>query len=307
MLEHRSIDQKERLREANKVTWWGLFLNIVLTAFKFFAGIVGKSQAMIADAVHSLSDLLSDIVTFIGVNLGAKPSDKDHRYGHGKIETLSLAVIGLILLAVAIRICWSGMVNAVEIVNGKITEAPSMIALLAAVLSILGKEILYQYTMRTAKKVNSAVLVANAWHHRSDAFSSIGVLIGIAGAMFLGPSWRILDPVAAIVVSIIIGKVAVQMIWNASAELLERALPPKTEEKILQIASGVNKLSTPHHLKTRRIGPCIAIDMDICVAPEISVKEAHDLVIEVENALRNAFGEETQITIHIEPEGGSDE
>ena len=307
MIEHRAITNKERLREANKVTWWGLIINILLTGFKFFAGFIGKSQALIADAVHSLSDLLGDIVVFIGLNMGAKPSDKNHRYGHGKIETLSSAIIGVILLIVGVRICWNGIEEIISFSKGNYTEAPTSIALIAAILSIFSKEILYQYTIRTAKKLKSEILVVNAWHHRSDGLSSIAVLIGIAGAMFFGPSWRILDPAAAMAVSILIGKVAADMIWKACAELIERALPPEMEEKILQIASDINKLSTPHHLKTRRIGSNIAIEMDICVVPEMTVQEAHHLAGEVEKALRTAFGENTLITIHIEPEGGSDE
>ena len=276
-------------------------MNFLLMAFKFVAGILGQSSALVADAVHSLSDFATDIVVIVFVRISGKPEDEDHRYGHGKYETLATAIIGLALFAVGIGLLVGGATKVTDVINGEILPAPSMIALIAAAVSILSKEVLYRYTVRVGKNLNSQAVIANAWHHRSDAFSSIGTLIGVGGAMFLGEKWRILDPIAAIVVSAFIIKVAIDLIKPCIDELLERSLPAETEKQILDIIAAFPEVSSPHHLRTRRIGNHIAIEVHIRMDGQTSLEDAHTVATNVEKRLKEEFGPDTHIGIHMEP------
>ena len=284
-----------------RVTWIGSLVNFLLMAFKFVAGIVGHSSALVADAVHSLSDFATDIVVIVFVRISGKPEDEDHRYGHGKYETLATAIIGLALFAVGIGLLVGGATKVADVINGAILPAPSMVALIAAAVSIVSKEILYRYTVRVGKNLNSQAVVANAWHHRSDAFSSIGTLVGVGGAIFLGEKWRILDPIAAIVVSTFIIKVAIDLIKPCIDELLERSLPAETEKQILDIITSFPEVSSPHHLRTRRIGNHIAIEVHIRMDGQTSLEEAHTTATKVEKRLKEEFGPDTHIGIHMEP------
>lgn len=293
--------QSNREKEIFRVTWTGSIVNFALLVFKFVAGIVGRSAAMVADAVHSLSDFVTDIIVVAFVRISGKPEDEGHDYGHGKYETLATAIIGLILFFVGIGIMFNGAKSVFDTINGKPLAAPSILALTVAALSILLKELLYRYTIHKAKGLNSQAMIANAWHHRSDAFSSIGTFIGIGGAICLGEQWRILDPLAAIVVSIFIMRVAVQLLKPCVDELLERSLPAETENIILEIIRSFPEVSEPHHLRTRRIGNRLAIEVHIRMNGNTPLAEAHSLASEVEKRLKYEFGKDTHIGIHMEP------
>ena len=291
----------KREKEIYKVTIVGSVVNFMLLVFKFVAGILGNSAAMVADAVHSLSDFVTDVIVVVFVRISGKPEDKCHAYGHGKFETLATAVIGIILFFVGLGMFYSAATTIVDVVEGKTLEAPGMLALVAAVLSVLLKELLYRYTVYKGKNLDSQVVIANAWHHRSDAFSSIGTLVGISGAVFLGKSWRILDPIAAVVVSFFVIKVAIQLLKPCLDELLEKSLPAEVENKIIDIILSFPNVSSPHHLRTRRIGNLMAIEVHIRMDGETSLNESHDTATQIEQRLRQEFGDKTHIGIHMEP------
>lgn len=295
------ISEQERTKVIYKVTWVGFAVNFILSACKLIAGIYGKSAAMVADAVHSLSDFLTDLVVIVFVHLSAKPKDSDHDYGHGKYETLATVIIAVALLIVAGGIFYKAIVAIVQVWEGKVIPRPKSIALIAAGVSIVTKELLYWYTNFYAQRVNSLSLRANAWHHRSDALSSIGTLIGIGGAFFLGEKWRVLDPIAAIVVAILIIKVGYDLLKPAINELLEHSLSDEEEQEIEHIAMSDPRLSDLHNLKTRRIGNVIAIEMHVRVDPTMSIAEAHSITKEMEKNLKTRYGNATQVIIHVEP------
>lgn len=295
------MTEQERVKGIYRVTIVGSVVNLLLVVFKFVAGLLGSSSAMIADAVHSLSDFVTDIVVIVFVNISGKPEDEDHRYGHGKYETLATVIIALALFAVGVGILVDGAKDVAAVVNGAVLPAPSMIALIAAALSIVAKELLYRYTAHVGRKLDSQAVVANGWHHRSDAFSSIGVLVGIGGAMLLGEKWRVLDPLAAIVVSAFIIKVAVDLIKPCLDELLERSLPAEVEQEIEQIILSEEGVTSPHHLRTRRIGNRYAIEVHIRMDGNLTLSEAHRITTAVEQKLKSRYGSATHVGIHTEP------
>lgn len=284
-----------------RVTIAGSIVNFFLTTFKLIAGVVGHSSAMIADAVHSLSDFITDIIVIVFVRISSKPADRSHGYGHGKYETLATAIIGCVLLGVSVGILIEGIKKIIEVFNGGTIEAPGMIALVAAAISIIFKEAVYRYTIYKGKSLHSQAVIANAWHHRSDAFSSIGTLLGIGGAIFLGEKWRILDPVAAIIVSIFIAKVAFDILIRSLEELLEHSLPKDIEDEIIDIILSVEGVTAPHHLRTRRIGNNLAIEVHIRMDGDITLSRAHQMTSVVEWMLKERFGKETHVNIHTEP------
>ena len=292
----------DRTAKVTFVTLVGSVVNIILTVFKIFAGVLGRSTAMIADGIHSLSDLLSDIVVIVFVKISAKGRDKDHDYGHGKFETFATLIISLMLIVVAVNLMSGGINKIRQILDGGEVSSPGMIALWAAVASIVMKEILYRYTIIQGRALNSPMMIANAWHHRSDAFSSVGSLLGIAGAIFLGDKFVILDPITGCVISIFILVMAVKMSVPAIKELLDVSLPDDVEEKIEATAKSVKGVVDLHELKTRREGPGIIMEGHLVLDSEISLKEAHDISKKVEESLRKEFGPETQISLHLEPE-----
>jgi len=297
-----TLEAKERNKKAQNITIKGLILNFILIILKLFAGFYGKSAAMLADAVHSISDIFSDFVVMSGMYLGAKPKDKNHHYGHGKIETLSTSILALFLFGAALYIFWSGFLQITNHINGAELEIPKKIALYMALISIIAKEIIYRYTLKVGKEINSKVLIANAWHHRSDALTSIGTFIGIGAAVLLGGKWAVLDPVAALIVSLFIFRLAYILLKDSIKELVETALPKHIEQEILQITMSVEGVITPHNLKTRNIGSVIAIDMHFYVVPDLNITEAHEISRLVENNLKKRFGNETIISLHIEPQ-----
>ena len=274
---------------------------MVLLVFKFVAGIMGHSAAMVADAIHSLSDFVTDVIVIFFVHISGKPQDKSHDYGHGKYETLAMTIIGFALLAVAVGIVLGGATKIAAWAGGAQLRAPGMLALWAALLSIVLKEATFRYSMAEARKLHSQAVEANAWHHRSDALSSIGTAVGIGGAIFLGQRWTVLDPIASVLVGLFIIKVAVFLLRDGIGDLMEHSLPDEVENEILQLAASVQGVAEPHDLRTRRIGNHYAIELHILMDGNMPLREAHDKASEVEDLLRSHYGEDTHIAVHVEP------
>ncbi len=291
----------DRQKETYRVTIAGSIINILLLAFKFAAGILGHSAAMIADAIHSLTDFVTDAIVLVFVRLGSKPTDRDHDYGHGKYETLASAIIGVSLLVVGMMICYSGVTKTYHAMCGEPLQQPGFIALAAAVASVVLKEWAYRFTVRVGRRCHSEAVVANAWHHRSDALSSVGTTVGIGGAIILGEKWAVLDPLTAIVVSFFIMKAAWSVLSKAVDELTDGSLPKETEDEIESIVSEDNEVSVVHNLCTRRIGNRIAIEMHVRMPGETSLYVAHRHATEIEQRLKQRFGADTHISVHLEP------
>ena len=296
----------EREKAIYQVTWAGSFVNFLLVVFKFIAGILGHSAAMIADAVHLLSDFATDIVVLIFTRISNKPQDKSHDYGHGKYETLATAIIGIVLFAVGAGICWNGLRAIQTVWQGGRLPAPGMLAFAGAIISIVSKELIYRYTIHVGRRINSSAVIANAWHHRSDAFSSIGTAIGIEGAILLGESWSVLDPMAAVVVSFFIMKVSVQLLKPCVDELTEKSLPDEIEKEICLITENTPGVSAIHNLRTRRIGNHYAIEMHVRMDGHLTLYEAHAKASVIENKLKEKYGNETHVGIHVEPVKSAD-
>ena len=290
-----------REKEIYRVTLVGGVANLLLVGFKFVAGTVGHSGAMLADAVHSLSDFITDIVVLAMVGISAKPVDRSHDYGHGKFETVATLFIGLALAAAAVGIVVSGAGKLAAWLQGEDLPSPGKIALWGALASIAIKEILFQYTSRKGKKLQSQAVIANAWHHRSDALSSIGAAIGIAGAILLGDRWTVLDPLASIVVGAMLVKVAWDLLGPSIGELTEQSLPDDTEREILDLVESVGGVSDPHNLRTRRIGNHIAAEVHIRLDGDMPLLEAHEKASTIERLFRERFGKDAHIIIHMEP------
>lgn len=301
MNETEQISDIDREKKAARVTWVGFFTNLILSAAKIVAGVVGRSSAMVADGIHSLSDFVTDFIVIIFIKISSKNEDSDHPYGHGKFETFATMLISFALFIVAIGIFYSGSVKIYEVLNGRTIDRPTYLALIMAAVSIVVKERLYWYTIIIGRKIESPAVIANGWHHRSDAFSSIGTLIGISGAMFLGERWRILDPITSVIVGIFIIGVAYKLARPSIQELLEMSLPQEIEQNIEQKIQATPGVITFHHLRTRKNGNAFIIDMHIKVDARSSIVEAHDIATHVENNLKAAFGKHTQVNVHIEP------
>jgi len=296
-----NISDKQRERGIYRVTITGSMVNIMLLAFKFVAGIVGNSAAMIADAVHTLSDFITDVIVIVFVRISNKPKDKDHDYGHGKFETFATMLIGIILLIIGVGIACNGATTVFSVINGATLPEPGMIALAAAIITIVSKEILYWYTIIFARKLKSDVLKANAWHHRSDGLTSIATTIGIGGAIFLGDKWTILDPLAALFVSFFIIAMAVKLLIPCVGELMERSLPDDVENEIAALVESFEGVSDLHNLRTRKIGNNCAIEFHIRMSGNTSLTQAHDMVTEIEYRLKEHYGHGTHVIIHTEP------
>lgn len=293
--------KESRSYQANRVTWIGFFGNLALTLFKLLAGIAGRSAAMVADAVHSVSDFGTDLVVVGSLKVASRPRDGNHKYGHGKVETLATAFIGGVLFVVGLGIFGSGVKNVIEHYTIAPLERPGMIAFYAALASIAIKEILFRYTLQVGQRINSQVVIANAWHHRSDVYSSLGTVAGIGGAIFLGDRWVILDPLAAMAVSFFIFRIAFSITRESLLELIETSLPGKKEKEIIELARNVKGVFNPHDLKTRKIGNNIAIDLHIEVESTLNIEDAHHITVKLEEKIRQMYGEETFISVHTEP------
>lgn len=294
-------DAALREKRIYQVTLTGSVGNLLLLVFKFVAGFVGHSAAMLADAVHSLSDFVTDIIVLLFVRISNKPQDKGHDYGHGKYETLATALIGLILFFVGLGILWNGASSIWRFIQGAPLQEPGMLALVAALLSIVVKEILYQCTARVGRKFQSQAVVANAWHHRSDALSSIGTAVGIGGAILLGDNWRVLDPIAAVIVSLFIIKVAYELVVPCTGELMDKSLPDETEQAIEQTLLSFPGVSEPHNLRTRRIGNNCSVEVHIRMDGKLTLTQSHDITRLMETRLKELLGQGAFITIHVEP------
>lgn len=284
-----------------RVTLYGGIVNVLLLGFKFAAGITGHSAAMVADAVHSLSDLVTDVVVLVFVHVSGRPSDRTHNYGHGKYETLALTAIGATLLVVSAGIVYGGLTKILSWAHGARLDVPGTVALWAAVASILLKEGIFRYTLAEARQHHSPALEANAWHHRSDALSSVGTALGIGAAVLLGSEWAVLDPIASVIVGLFITKVALRLLAGGVGDLMEHSLPADVQEEILRLVASVPGISEPHDLHTRRIGSIYAIELHVLVDGDVPLREAHGMASEAETLLRNRYGAGTHIVIHVEP------
>lgn len=292
----------ERDKKVYRVTILGSVVNLLLLVFKFVAGVLGHSAAMIADAVHSLSDFVTDLIVIVFVKISSKPEDADHAYGHGKYETLASCIIGLALIVVGVMMGYNATVKIVDVVrNGTELASPGIIALAAAVLSIVLKEWMFRITRKVAREVDSPAVEANAWHHRSDALSSVGTAIGIGGAVLLGSKWAVLDPIAALVVSVFIVVQAAKILSDAIGQLMEKSLPRDVEQRICEIVYEEEGTSDIHHLRTRKIGSQISIELHVRMNGSLTLREVHGKSIAIEKRLRAAFGDSTYINLHVEP------
>jgi len=290
------LNNDQRKKEMDKATWWGLIVNLLLSIGKLLVGYTGHSQALTADGLHSLSDLLSDGMVLLATRHSNVDADADHPYGHARYETFATIALAILLAAVGIGIGIDAVSHLVDYQN---LVSPSGLTLVIAALSILSKEILYQYTMRVAKQVKSKLLEANAWHHRSDAMSSIIVFIGIAGAMW---GYPLLDPIAAIIVAVMICKIGWELGLQSFQELVDTGLEPETLSEMKETILSVDGVNQMHMLRTRRMGNSVLADVHILVSPKLSVSEGHQISEAVEIALIKQFNEINDITVHIDPE-----
>jgi len=290
-----------RVSQATRITFLGLIVNIFLVLFKILSGFLGHSAAIIADAIHSFSDLSTDLATLWGVKVASQPADRCHHYGHGKIETMVSLSVSLVLFWVGGKILWDGGQNILLALQGQILARPGWIAVVAAALSIVFKEWIYRKTLTIGRAIKSDAVIANAWHHRSDALSSAAVMLGILGAILLGERWHVLDPLAAVAVSFFIFKAGAEIFFKSSSELVEASLGPETEEEILALIRDIPGAAEPHNLKTRRIGHEIAIEIHVRVHPSLNIIEAHRISSDIEKKIKDRFGAGTFISVHVEP------
>ena len=293
--------KENREKAIRRVTVLGAAVNTMLTAIKILAGIFGRSAAMVADGVHSLSDLLSDFVVLVFTHISSTGRDKGHSFGHGKFETLATSLVSLLLIVVGAKMMASGIESIIAVFSGEVLPRPGYIALAAALISIVAKEIIYRMTAKVGEDYGSQVVIANAWHHRSDALSSIASLLGIGGAIVLGEKWTVLDPIVSCCISVAIIIVALKIGMPALSELLDASLPEAVEAEIVRIAESVDGVMDIHDLKTRKNGVSVIIEAHILVDASLSIVEAHDVSSRVEDALTARFGPETQVSIHVEP------
>lgn len=303
--EKHNISPDEAVKEARHVTWVGFWLNAALGVAKVVGGMFTRSSALVADGVHSFSDFLSDIIVIVMVGIARKAPDQDHQFGHGRYEALATILLSIVLMIVAGGIFYDGIERIIAVVHGEVLPRPGMAALIILFASIVSKEWLYHYTRRVGEKIHSEAVIANAWHHRSDSFSSIATLIGVGGAIFLGDSWRILDPIAAAVVSIFIFVVGVKMARPALAEMLGASLPGndvKAIEKAIMETDGVMAF---HRLRTFKSGIDNYIEVHIKVDPDITLRAAHAIATETEHNIARALGDNrVYVTTHVEPYEG---
>jgi cation diffusion facilitator family transporter len=296
---------QEVVKIARHVTWVGFWVNALLGILKVIAGVVGRSSAMVADGVHSFSDFVTDIIVIIFVGVSHKKANNNYQYGHGKYETFATMLLAAILCIIALIFFYNGAIATWDAFNGKVPPRPTMLALSMAIISIVSKEWLFRYTKRIGNSINSPAVIANAWHHRSDALSSLATAAGISGAMFLGESWRVLDPIAAMVVSLLIISVAFEIGIPAIQELLEASLPEETVAKMYNVISATPGVCTFHRFASRRNGSMMILDFHIKVDPDITVEQGHRIASDVEHRLKEHFGQGMTVNIHVEPYHGS--
>ncbi|MGD8264357.1 MAG: cation diffusion facilitator family transporter [Desulfobacterales bacterium] len=293
----KSEDTKSsRGKYVRKITWIGLLTNILLAGIKFSAGYFGRSQALVADAIHTLTDTATDIAVIAGSHFWSRPPDECHPYGHRRLETLITVFIGIMLAAAGMGIGW----QAISTLHKTPGVPPGWIALIATLISIVTKEIIYRWTATAGKRIRSPALVANAWHHRSDAISSLPVLIAVGGAM-LFPTWSFLDNVGAAVVSIFILHAAMKIIWPGISELIDAGAPGEVRKKILKIAGKCDGVHEIHKVRTRFISTAIQVDMHIVVDRSISVQEGHCIADDVKDQIISGIPDVLDVVVHVDP------
>lgn len=298
-----AMSDDRAVKVGRHVTWVGFWANILLSVFKILAGVIGRSSAMIADGIHSASDLVTDVVVLTVIGVSRRKENEQYTYGHGKYETFATFIIAVLLGFVGIGMFYDGLTGCIKSLQGEVLPRPGYIALIMAVISIAAKEWLFRYTRAAGRKIGSAALEANAWHHRSDALSSLATVVGIAGAMFLGEHWRVLDPLAAMVVSVLIVIMAVKLAVPSTHELLERSLPAETTADIEHIVAETPGVIAYHHFRSRRNGSRLIADLHIKVDPDITVDQGHEIASLVEKRLRERYGN-MLTNIHVEPYRG---
>lgn len=288
-----------REKEIYVVTGVGSLVNLGLFLFKLLAGIFGRSSAILADAFHSLTDFVTDIIVVLFVRLSSKPADATHTYGHGKFETIATVFVALSMTAVGVALFVHALDKIILVCHGETLPVPGMIAFWAAVVSILAKEILFHYTYWRGKSLDSPAVIANAWHHRSDALSSICTAVGIGGAIIIGGKWVVLDPIAAAIVSLFIVRVGIKTLKPCFDDLLERSLAPDIVKEIVESIVAVPGVGYPHHLQTRRIGPNYAIEFNMHVTDRDTLTEVCDRIEMVKDTLKQRYGHLTHVGVHI--------
>jgi cation diffusion facilitator family transporter len=291
-----SLNYSAREKQVRKVTWIGLLLNLFLSALKFLAGFFGKSQALIADAVHSLSDTTSDIAVIAGSYYWSRPPDESHPYGHRRLETVVSIFIGIMLVAAGAGIGW----EAISSLHDKHASPPGWIALAAALISIVSKEIIYRWTASVGRQLKSSSLAANAWHHRTDAISSLPVFVAVGGALIF-PSWSFLDRVGAVVVSIFILHAAFKIIWPGISELIDAGAPEEIQHNIQTCAQKNEKVIEAHAIRTRYISTSIQVDLHIVVDGSMSVREGHAIADDVRDGLIEEIPDIVDVVVHVDP------
>ncbi len=292
----QDFDDGGLISEVRRVTLIGLVINVSLTALKFAAGILGNSQAVVADAVHSLSDTVTDVAVLVGVKFWSKPPDECHPHGHRRIEFLVTIFIGLLLAAVALGLSYNALSTLSDLQNGP----PGAIAFFAAVVSIITKELLYRWTFAKGKEIKSSALIANAWHHRSDGLSSIPAAVAVAGAALV-PGLAFLDHLGAIVVSIFIFRAAVKIVRPSVEQLVDRGAPEEICRGIEQLAFATPGVSEVHAIRTRHIGSGIEVDLHVLVDAALTVEEGHEISEEVKRRLIEYVSDVVDVVVHLEP------
>jgi cation diffusion facilitator family transporter len=284
-----------RYEESDKVTIQSILWNIFLTIIKIFAGIFGKSSAMISDGLHSASDIISSVGVLIGNKIAKTPNDKEHNYGHEKAETLVSFLLSILLIIVSLKIGWGALQS---LFNLDSVQVPTALPLIVSIISIGIKEYQYRITIRIANRINSPSLKADAWHHRSDALSSIAAFIGIGGAML---GFKALDPIASIVVALFVAKVGFDILKDSTNELMDYSIDDEQEEQIRKIAEKIDGVINLGELRTRKHGAMAYVDLTICVNKDLTVLEGHELAHKIEKYIINEMKFVKGITVHVEP------
>lgn len=292
------MDKGKRARKATVISF---IINSILSIGKLIVGIVGKSGAMVADAIHSMSDLVTDVIVFISLKITQKPADDKHNYGHGKVETVATVLVSIALFIAGFSIGRDGIEDLIGVFKGESSNSPALLVVIVAAASMIIKEILFRYTIRTGKSIGSEVLIANAWHHRSDALSSLGVLIGVGAAYILGSKFSFLDSVAQIIVSLFIFRAAYKILIPNLGQLADAAIDKEEIEKIVNMLDNNKYIRDYHHLRTRHVGSLHAVDVHILVNPLLNISDAHDISSIIESEIHNLLGEDCFVSIHIEP------
>jgi len=289
-------DAAKHAREIHRVTAWGLVVNVVLSVMEFVVGVLAHSQALVADSVHCLSDTMTNVVVVIGVRYWSAPADAEHPHGHGRIETLISLFIGVTLAAVGAGLAW----RAISTLPEYHQVMPGWLAFWVAAFTVVAKEWLYQWTVRVGRRAKSSATIANAWHHRSDALSSVPVAVAVLGAR-IRPTWSFLDHIATLLVSALILHAAWRIVWPALRQLIDAGADRQARERIIALALGTDRVQAVHALRTRHVGPGLAVDLHVLVEPTLSVREGHAIAGAVKQRLLAEGPDIVDVLLHIEP------